>query len=106
MKGECQIQFLILSLSKDEPDNPEADAPSGIEHDDGTGDFAALEFGERFVDFRQLDAPGDHLVELELAGEIEVHEPRHIHRKTIRTHRRTLDAALAEESKAVELDLG
>src|SRR5579864_6012463 len=97
--------------------NPVADAPtrpacylvevaSGVKHDDGAGYFALLQFLEGAVDLRQLDATRDHLVQLELAGHVEVDQARHIEWKAVRSHGRALDAPLAEEGKTVEFDLG
>src|SRR5258706_2107123 len=56
---------------------------SGVEQDDGTSDLAALQFVECAIDFSELDALGDHLIELQLAGHIKVDQPGHIDRKTI-----------------------
>src|SRR5690606_27230120 len=78
---------------------------SGVEHDHRAGEFAALQFVEGFVHLLKLDAARDHLVELQLAGHVEIHEAGHIHREAVRTHNRALNALFAEEVRAVKFDV-
>jgi len=66
---------------------------------------ARFEFRKGVIDLRQADAARNHRVELQLAGEIEVDEARHVHREPVGAHVRSLNAPLAEKVGAVELDI-
>ena len=54
---------------------PQWRTPTGIglvEHDHAAGELASLELIHRFVDLLELDSLGNHVVEMELAIEVEV----------------------------------
>src|SRR6185369_10161823 len=75
-------------------------AELGVEYDHRAGDLAALHLVKGRVDLLDRQAAGDHVVELQLAGHVEVDEPRHVDREAVRAHQRALDAFLAEEGGA------
>src|SRR6185295_13716974 len=52
--------------------------PRSVEHDDTARDLAGPECRKCVVDVFQLDAPRDHVVEVQLALQIEIDEPRHV----------------------------
>src|SRR5690349_3103630 len=77
----------------------------GVEDDDVAGDAAGLERGEALVDLREADPRRHHLGQMQPALQVELDQPRHVGAEAVRSHHAALDAALAQEVDAVQLDL-
>src|SRR5262245_60635939 len=76
-----------------------------VEHQDRAGYLAGLHRAERLVHVFEATAPRDHLVELEAALLVVLDVARHVDLEAVRAHAAALDALLAQEHRAVELDL-
>src|SRR5262245_46080923 len=86
--------------------SPSSAAPvrSGVKVDDAAHHLAGLHVGEALVDLSQLNAVRDPVVEMQLALQVEVDQPRHVDAKAIGAHRRALNLAFAQEVETVQLD--
>src|SRR5262249_36627524 len=76
-----------------------------LEHQDGACDLAGLHRAERLVDVLEPASPRDHLGQPQEAALIEVDVLRHVDLETVRAHAAALDALLAQEDAALELEL-
>src|SRR5579862_5076715 len=81
-------------------------AASSVELNDAAYHLAGLHVGKAFVDLLELDLGGDPVVEMQLAAEVKLDQPRHVLAEVVRAHRRALHALLAQEVGAVQFDLG
>ena len=66
---------------------------------------SGAERSEAVVDLFELDFPGDEVIEMQAALQIELDQAWHIDAEAIGPHEGSLDLAFAEEIGAVELDL-
>src|SRR5438874_3934169 len=76
-----------------------------VEHQDRAGDLASLHRAEGVVDVLELAAAGDHLVELQSALAVELDVAGHVHLEAVGAHAAALNLLLAQEHRAVQLDL-
>src|SRR2546427_12269899 len=67
--------------------------------------LAGFHGAKRLVDVLQAATARDHLVELELPLAIQLDVARHVDLEAVRSHGAALDLLLAQERRAVELDL-
>src|SRR5678815_3230516 len=102
MSAACAARAAAQAMTK-------ATAPCfialAVEDDDVAGDAAGLEGREAFVDLRQPDPRRHHLGEVKPALQVELDQLRHVGAEPVRSHHAALDAALAQEVDAVQLDL-
>src|SRR5262245_14985353 len=76
-----------------------------VEHQDRARHLAGLHRAKRLVDVLEAATARDHLVELELPLTIQFDVARHVDLEAVRAHGAALDLLLAQERRAVELDL-
>ena len=68
-----------------------------VEDDDAARHRARLHLVEGLVDLLDTDPLADHVVELELAREVEVDIARHVDAEVVRAHVRTLERLVVEQ---------
>src|SRR5690348_9960518 len=76
-----------------------------VEHQHRARDLARLHRAEGVVDLLELAPATHHLVELQPALPIELDVARHVDLEAVAAHAAPLDPLLAQEHRAVELDL-
>src|SRR6202035_2528560 len=76
-----------------------------IEHDHATHGLAGLHRGKAFVDLAELQFRRYPVLQMQPAAHVEFNQARHVDPEMVRAHRRSLDLALAQKVKAVQLDL-
>src|SRR6266576_3817039 len=84
---------------------PVESLPASLEHQDGARHLAGLHRAKRLVHVLELSAPRDHLVQAQEAALVEVDVLRHVDLEAVRAHAAALDALLAKEHAALELEL-
>src|SRR6516165_1886456 len=83
----------------------EAPHNESLEHQNRARDLAGLHRAKCFVHVLEPAAPSDHLVQAQQAALVEVDVLRHVDLEAVRAHAAALDALLAEEDAALELEL-
>ena len=58
----------------------------GVKEDDAAGRLPGLQGLHGVVDFAEVDTVGHHLVQMQLALHVELHEARHVHPEAVGAH--------------------
>src|SRR5258708_39975523 len=100
--------MIVAAFSSEEAASPAGlrvkRSPLSVEHQHTASDFAGFHRTKRLVHVFELQPLADHVVEIQPALQVEIDIAWHIDPEPITTHHRTLNLALGEELRSVELD--